>query len=185
MEREAREARRAAEVHAREKAKAERVVSAKALRTATEKLAAQEATLAAHTAALAQHEKALRGVETYLVRTSKKTKRRGGGGGGLLPLLLIVGGGYLLARRPEVRQRVLDTVRGVNPEAADALHRAGRQVRNIVGEVWLERAGEETNPTRKTASYGATSTQGTTSQNAIREADRPTDEVKKDAGRAG
>jgi len=88
-----------------------------------------------------------------------------------MPLLLVVGGGYLLARRPEVRQRVLDAVRGVNPDAADALHRAGRQVRNIVGEVWLERAGEETNPTRKTASYGATSTQATTSATALKEAD--------------
>ena len=53
---------------------------------------------------------------------------------------------YLLARSPAVRQGILDAVRSVSPQAADALHSGGRQIRNIIGTVWLERTEPDSAP---------------------------------------
>ncbi len=57
---------------------------------------------------------------------------------------LLVAGGVLLARVPAVRHSILKAVGSVSPEAADALHRAGTSVRDLVGSVWLERIEPET-----------------------------------------
>ena len=56
---------------------------------------------------------------------------------------LLVAGGVLLARVPAVRHSILKAVGSVSPEAADALHRAGTSVRDLVGSVWLERIEPE------------------------------------------
>jgi hypothetical protein len=57
---------------------------------------------------------------------------------------LLVGSGVLLARVPAVRHSILKAVGTFSPEAADALHAAGTNVRDIVGSVWLERIEPET-----------------------------------------
>lgn len=57
---------------------------------------------------------------------------------------LLIGGGVLLARVPAVRHAILRAVGTVSPEAAEALHAAGTNVRDIVGSVWLERIEPET-----------------------------------------
>ena len=73
-----------------------------------------------------------------------RRERGGSGAGGLLLVpLLLVGGGVALARFPRVRHAILNFVRGFSPEAADALHAAGTSVRDIVGNVWMERIEPE------------------------------------------
>ena len=82
-----------------------------------------------------------------LARAERRLARhqpRQGGGGGLLALGLLVAGGVVLARVPAARQAILRAVGSVNPEAAESLHRAGTNVRNIVGTVWMERIEPET-----------------------------------------
>lgn len=93
----------------------------------------------------------LKAAREDLKRRAKQAARlakreRGGSGlsGLLLTPLLIVGGGVVLARFPRVRHAILDFVRGFSPEAADALHSAGTSVRDIVGNVWMERIEPET-----------------------------------------
>lgn len=83
----------------------------------------------------------LKGLEKQ-ARRARRDDRRGGLNGGLLTIALLGGGAVVLARIPAARQGILSAVGSVSPEAAETLHRAGRNVRNIVGSVWMERLEE-------------------------------------------
>ncbi len=108
----------------------------KVRRSRLEKAAMREAAKAS-----AKAMKRLAKLEAQLEITEKGARRSSGGSSGstLFTVALVGVGAYLLARNPRVRQGILDGVRSVSPQAADALHSGGRQVRNIIGSVWLER----------------------------------------------
>ncbi|MVN87460.1 alginate biosynthesis protein AlgP [Deinococcus sp. HMF7620] len=77
-------------------------------------------------------------------RHARRDDRHGSGvGGGLVALALLGTGIVVLARVPAARQGILNAVEGVNPDAAEALRKAGRDARNLIGTAWLERIEEE------------------------------------------
>ena len=71
---------------------------------------------------------------------------RGARPGAALTAAVLLGTGAVVLARVVARQGILNAVGGVSPEAADALHQAGRNVRNIVGSVWMERLEEPKAP---------------------------------------
>ncbi|PNY82614.1 hypothetical protein CVO96_15770 [Deinococcus koreensis] len=105
--------------------------------------------------------------QARLARRDDRRGGRGGLGGGLLTVALLGGGAVVLARVPAARQGILSAVGGVSPEAAETLRRAGRNIRNIVGSVWMERLEEPKASPAATAagqtgsSYGASPPQAT------------------------
>lgn len=66
----------------------------------------------------------------------------GSGFGGVLTLALLGTGAVVLARVPAARQGILKAVESVSPEAAERLHKASRDARNVIGSMWLERIEE-------------------------------------------
>lgn len=76
------------------------------------------------------------------VRRARKDDRSGGGGGATATLVLLGTGAVVLARVPAARQAILSAVEKVSPEAAQSLHQAGRNARNLIGTMWLERIEE-------------------------------------------
>ncbi|GGR04824.1 hypothetical protein [Deinococcus ruber] len=89
--------------------------------------------------------KKLKAANKQAAKYERRLQRRQGrsGGGFLVTLALLITGGVVLARVPAVRQAILRAVGAVSPEAAESLHRAGTNVRNIVGTVWMERIEPE------------------------------------------
>ncbi|MXV19060.1 alginate biosynthesis protein AlgP [Deinococcus xianganensis] len=75
------------------------------------------------------------------VRRARKDDR-GSGGGTAATLVLLGTGAVVLARVPAARQAILSAVEKVSPEAAQGLHQAGRNARNLIGTMWLERIEE-------------------------------------------
>ncbi len=67
---------------------------------------------------------------------------RGSGSGTAATLVLLGTGAVVLARVPAARQAILSAVEKVSPEAAQGLHQAGRNARNLIGTMWLERIEE-------------------------------------------
>jgi len=67
---------------------------------------------------------------------------RGSGRGTAATLVLLGTGAVVLARVPAARQAILSAVEKVSPEAAQGLHQAGRNARNLIGTMWLERIEE-------------------------------------------
>ncbi|MHA0041036.1 alginate biosynthesis protein AlgP [Deinococcus sp. PEB2-63] len=67
---------------------------------------------------------------------------RGSGRGTAATLVLLGTGAVVLARVPAARQAILSAVEKVSPEAAQSLHQAGRNARNLIGTMWLERIEE-------------------------------------------
>lgn len=84
-------------------------------------------------------------------KLARRDDRRGAGalGGGLTTVALLGVGAVVMARTPALRQGILNAVDAVSPDAAKALHSAGRNVRNVVGSVWLDRMEEGTDVNRK------------------------------------
>lgn len=64
------------------------------------------------------------------------------GFGGALTLALLGTGIAVLARVPAARQGILKAAQSVSPEAAERLHKASRDARNVIGSMWLERIEE-------------------------------------------
>ena len=89
--------------------------------------------------------KKLKAANKQMAKYERRLQRRQsrGGGGFLVTLALLVTGGVVLARVPAVRQAILKAVGAFSPEAAESLHRAGTNVRNIVGTIWMERIEPE------------------------------------------
>lgn len=85
-------------------------------------------------------------------RRARRDDHSTGPGGALTAALLLGTGVVVLARVPVARQGILTAVGRVSPEAAEALHQAGRNVRNLVGSVWLERLEEPGAPPAAAAS---------------------------------
>jgi hypothetical protein len=88
----------------------------------------------------------------------------------------------VLARVPVARQGILNAVGSVSPEAAAALHQAGRNVRNIVGSVWLDRLEEPKAPPAATAS-GQLGTAAASSPEQPARPTPPAGEPKADSGK--
>lgn len=80
------------------------------------------------------------------LEAQRRAEAHGGWVGGLLTLALVGTGAAVLARVPAARQAILKAAGSVSPEAAERLHRASRQARNIVGTMWLEPLEEAPKP---------------------------------------
>lgn len=77
-------------------------------------------------------------------RARRDDRRAGGGLGSSLTTLAVVGGSAaVLARNPGIRQNIIDAIDTVSPEAAQALHRVGRSIRSVVGDLWIERLADD------------------------------------------
>ncbi|NTX99482.1 alginate biosynthesis protein AlgP [Deinococcus sp. JMULE3] len=76
------------------------------------------------------------------VRRARKDDRSSGGGSAVATLVLLGTGAVVLARVPAARQAILSAVEKVSPEAAQGLHDAGRNARNLIGSMWLDRIEE-------------------------------------------
>ena len=77
-------------------------------------------------------------------RQYRREPRRAGVGGSAGTLLVLGGGAIALARLPQARQAIMDAVSSVNPEAADTLRGAGKKIRGVVGDFWIERDAAKT-----------------------------------------
>ncbi|MBZ9712901.1 alginate biosynthesis protein AlgP [Deinococcus multiflagellatus] len=85
----------------------------------------------------------LRLLEKQRQRARRDDKRGSGLGSGVTALVLLGTGAVVLARVPAARQGILNAVEGYSPEAAQSLRQAGRNARNLIGTMWLERIEEE------------------------------------------
>ncbi|PTA69394.1 alginate biosynthesis protein AlgP [Deinococcus arcticus] len=142
----------AADGHEARKRRAERTLR-QARREATRELQSGKKVLGAHQLEKAvakrvaplekQLTRELRLLDKQRQRARRDDRRGGGVGGGVTALLLLGTGAVVLARVPAARQGILNAVEGHSPEAAQSLRQAGRNARNLIGTMWLERIEED------------------------------------------
>lgn len=155
---------------------AEKELRAKRKEWKPEKL---ERAVAKRVAPLHKHYQAELKVLEKQARRARKDDRQGVSGAFFLPVLIGVGA-IVVARVPAVRQRILDVVEGANPDAGQALRDAGRNIRNVIGSVWLERLDEGP----KTAQNAGTGSAAAASPAGANASQQPKDGEKKGSSEA-
>lgn len=88
-------------------------------------------------------------------------------GSGATTLVLLGTGAVVLARVPAARQGILSAVEAVSPDAAQKLHQASRQARDILGDMWIEQLDEGTPPAPAAAKPTQAATTGASAAAAV------------------
>lgn len=97
----------------------------------------------------------------------KPEPKRTGMSSGLTTVVLLGTGAVVLARVPAVRQGILSAVEAVSPDAAQKLHQASRQARNLLGDMWLEDMEKAAPPAAGAAKSTQAATTGASAAAAV------------------